>query len=128
MPPRQLRLHTLRLSALPFFRSLLGSTTRADWLRLPFRSPGGVPLRDSTEADWNPRRPTRSSGLGQLESGQGSRVRHPRVRVTPVPHSPTASGMLLWGTLVSNNLTWLEWTQIDRPRALKLSVSIESVK
>ena len=23
MPPRQLRLHTLRLSALPFFRSLL---------------------------------------------------------------------------------------------------------
>ncbi len=24
MPPRQLRLHTLRLSALPFFRSLLG--------------------------------------------------------------------------------------------------------
>ena len=35
---------------------------------------------------------------------------------------------LLWGTLVSNNLTWLEWTQTDRPRALKLSVSIESVK
>ena len=25
MPPRQLRLHTLRLSALPFFRSLLGT-------------------------------------------------------------------------------------------------------
>ena len=26
MPPRQLRLHTLRLSALPFFRSLLGDS------------------------------------------------------------------------------------------------------
>ena len=28
MPPRQLRLHTLRLSALPFFRSLLDKVTR----------------------------------------------------------------------------------------------------
>ena len=27
-----------------------------------------------------------------------------------------------------NNLTWLEWTQTDRPRVLKFSVSIESVK
>ena len=34
MPPRQLRLHTLRLSALPFFRSLLdlvpGAYSRSD--------------------------------------------------------------------------------------------------
>ncbi len=29
MPPRQLRLHTLRLSALPFFRSLLGPWARS---------------------------------------------------------------------------------------------------
>ena len=28
---------------------------------------------------------------------------------------------------MSNNLTWLEWTQTDRPRVLKFSVSIESV-
>ena len=46
----------------------LGSTTRADWLRLPFPSPGRAPLRDSTDADWNPHRPTRSSGLGSASS------------------------------------------------------------
>ena len=46
----------------------LGSTTRADWLRLPFPSPGRAPLRDSTDADWNPPRPNRSSGPGWASS------------------------------------------------------------
>ena len=52
----------------------------------------------------------------------------PRLRVTPVPSVPTLSGRMLWGKLLSNNLTWLEWTQIDRPRVLNLSVSIESAE
>ena len=38
------------------------------------------------------------------------------------------AGRLLQGTLLSKNPTRLEWTQTDLPRALKLSVSIESVK
>ena len=46
----------------------LGSTTRADWLRHPFPSPGRAPLRDSTDADWNPHRPARSFGLGSASS------------------------------------------------------------
>ena len=50
----------------------------------------------------------------------------PRLRVTPVPSVPTLSGRMLWGKLLSNDLTWLEWTQTDRPRVLKLSASIES--
>ena len=50
----------------------------------------------------------------------------PPLRGTPVPNGPTLCGRLLWGTLLSNNLTWLEWTQIDRPRALNLSVFIDS--
>ena len=49
-------------------------------------------------------------------------------RTMPVPSGPTLSSRLLWGTLLSNNLTWLEWTQTDRPRVLKLSVSIVSVE
>ena len=52
----------------------------------------------------------------------------PRLRATPVPNGPTLSGRLLWGTLLSKNPTRLEWAQTDLPRALKLSVSIESVK
>ena len=52
----------------------------------------------------------------------------PRLRATPVPNDPTLSGRLLWGTLLSKNPTRLEWAQTDLPRALKLSVSIESVK
>ena len=52
----------------------------------------------------------------------------PELRVTPVPNGRTLSGRLLWGTLLSSNLTWLEWTQTDRPRVLKFSVSIESAK
>ena len=55
--------------------SELGNSTRPDWLRLPFPSPGRAPLRDSTGADWNPRRLTRSSGLDQLRFGRGSGVR-----------------------------------------------------
>ena len=35
---------------------------------------------------------------------------------------------LLWGALLFNNLTGLEWTQVGLPRALGVSVSIESVK
>ena len=47
---------------------------------------------------------------------------------TLFPRGPTPSGRLLWGKQLSNNLTWLEWTQTDRPRILKLFVSIESVE
>ena len=52
----------------------------------------------------------------------------PSLRATPVPSGPTLSGRLLWGKLLSNNLTWLEWTQTDRPRVFKISVSIESAE
>ena len=52
----------------------------------------------------------------------------PRLRTTPGHSGPTLSDRLLCGTLLSNNLTWLERTQSDHPRVLKLSVSIESVK
>ena len=38
------------------------------------------------------------------------------MRAPPGPSGPTLSGRLLWGTLLSNNLPWLEWTQTDRPR------------
>ena len=50
----------------------------------------------------------------------------PSFRAMPVPSGPTLSGRLLWGKLLSNNLTWLEWTQTDCPRVLKLSVFIDS--
>ena len=52
----------------------------------------------------------------------------PRLRSTLVPSGPTLSSWLLWGTLLSKILTWLEWTQTDRPRVLEFSVSIESVE
>ena len=39
---------------------------------------------------------------------------------------PTLSGMLLWGSLLSSNPAWLEWTQIDRPRVPELSAAIVS--
>ena len=52
----------------------------------------------------------------------------PRLRATPGPSGPNLSGRLLWGTLLSKNPTRLEWAKTNRPRALKLSVSIGSVK
>ena len=45
MPPRQLRLHTLRLSALPFFRSLLEGPEQ------------GSPLRSHEPTDVKPQTP-----------------------------------------------------------------------
>ena len=68
--------------------------------------------RSSTSA------PERLAGFGIIPQGGA----------TPVPSGPTLSGRLLWGTLLSNNLTWLERTQTDHPRVFKSSVSIESVK
>ena len=50
----------------------------------------------------------------------------PRFRATPIPNGTALSGRLLWCTLLSSSPTWLEWTQIGRPRVLKFSVSIES--
>ena len=70
----------------------------------------------------------RPPGLRQFRSGRGSRVQCLGCAPGLVPAVAPCSGGLLWGMLLSNNLTWLERTQTDRPRALKLSVSIESVK
>ena len=38
-----------------------------------------------------------------------------RLPAPPVTNGPTLSGRLFWGTLLSKNLTRLEWTQTDRP-------------
>ena len=63
-------------------------------------------------------------GMGGLAKERSGAAAH----TTPSPSGPILSGRLLCGTLLSNNLTWLERTQTNRPRVLKFSVSIESVK
>ena len=70
-------------------------------------------------------RPCSSSSAPERLAGFGI---IPRGGATPVPSGPTLSRRVLWDTVLSSMLPWLERTQVDRPRALKLSVSIESVK
>ena len=83
-----------------------------------------MPIPESILAQWSHHRAGTAFKQAHvpIREALAPRLRHAR------PNGPTLSGRLLWGTLVSTNLTWLEWTQIDRPRVPEFSVSIESVE
>ena len=70
-------------------------------------------------------RPMRTA-TSSLRCKLGDKAENPAC--TSSPNLRVGPNRLLWGALLFNNLTGLEWTQVGLPRALGVSVSIESVK